>query len=106
MKIKTGDQVKIMTGKDKGKTGKVIQIFPKQAKVVVEGINLMKRHLRKRGNQSGQKIEFPAPLNVSNVQLIGPSGSFGRVGYKILERDGKKKKVRIIKMHRKIEEIE
>ena len=63
MKIKTGDKVKVIAGKDKGKEGKVIQTFPAMEKVVVEGVNILKKHLRprKKGDK-GQRIELPAPF--------------------------------------------
>ena len=75
MKIKTGDKVRILAGKDKGKEGKVIQVFPKLERLVIEGANLMTKHLRKQGNRPGQKIEFPAPLHASNVQIISSKSS-------------------------------
>jgi large subunit ribosomal protein L24 len=108
MKIKTGDKVKITAGKEKGKEGKVIQIFPNDDKVVIEGINLATRHLRSRQRgQAGQKIQFPAPLHVSNVQLIsGKTSKSGRVGYKFLEQDNTKKKVRVIRQKGKSEDVE
>ncbi|MBF8280302.1 MAG: rplX [Candidatus Magasanikbacteria bacterium] len=75
MKIKTGDNVKVMRGKDAGKTGKVLQVFKAANKVVVEGANVMKKHLRsrKRG-EKGQKIELAAPLDASNVMLLNEAG--------------------------------
>ena len=108
MKIKTGDMVRILTGKDKGKQGKILQVFPKLERVVVEGLNLAIRHLRsQRRGEAGQKISFPAPISISNVQLISPkSGNSGRVGWKIIEKDGKKTKVRVIHRGRTVEDIE
>lgn len=107
MKIKTGDKVKIMAGKDKGKEGKILQVFPKMEKVVVEGLNLATRHLRGQRGQAGQKIQFPAPIHVSNVQLVSPkSGKTGRVGYKILKTDDQKKKIRVIRSKGSVEDIE
>ena len=70
MKIKTGQQVKIMSGKDKGKEGKVVQVFPKLSKVVVDGINKGYRHIPKREGQKGERIEYFGPIHVSNVKLI------------------------------------
>lgn len=71
MKIKTGDQVKIIAGKDKGKTGKIIQVFPKENRVVVEGANMLKKHVRSmKQGQPGQRVEFAAPLHASNVELV------------------------------------
>jgi len=95
MKIKTGDKVKILTGKDKNKTGKVIQILhdkkTTQTFVVVEDVNVLKKHMKaRRQGEKGQIIELPAPLNISNVMLIDPkSGKPSRVGYKT---EGKEKK--------------
>ncbi len=91
MKIKVNDQVKILSGKDRTKTGKVIQTFPADAKVVVEGLNIMKKHLktRKQG-EKGQVIELSSPINTSKVAVICPKCSKAiRVGYKM---DGDKKK--------------
>ncbi len=69
--IKTGDQVKVLTGKYKGKTGKVLQVFPKLNRVVVEGVNVSKRHLRTRAEgQQGQIVEFAMPIHASNVQRV------------------------------------
>lgn len=70
MKIKTGQQVKVMSGKDKGKEGKVVQVFPKLDKVVVDGVNKSYRHIPKRQNQKGERIEFFGPIHVSNVKVI------------------------------------
>ncbi len=95
MKIKKNDQVLIISGKDKGKKSKIIQAFPKESKVLVEGINLMKKHQKpKKSGEKGQIVELPKPIDVSNVKLICPKcGKAARVGYKIVE----KKKFRICK---------
>ena len=70
MNIKKGDTVKILTGDDKGKTGKVLKAFPADNKVLVEGINTIKRHQKPtREGQKGQIVEKPMPMNVSNVAL-------------------------------------
>ncbi|WP_027108749.1 50S ribosomal protein L24 [Lacticigenium naphthae] len=90
MFIKTGDKVKLITGKDKGKEGTVIKTFPKKDKVIVEGLNIMKKH-NKPSNTSPQGgiLETEAPIHVSNVMLIDPSNNEAtRVGYKF--EDGKK----------------
>lgn len=94
MKIKVGDIVQIIAGKDKGKKGKVIQCMPKMNKVVVEDANTLVKHLRpQQAGQKGQRIEFSAPLHVSNVQLICPqTKKVTRVGYNRLD-DGSKKRV-------------
>ncbi len=108
MKIKTGDKVRIIAGAEKGKEGKVIQVFPRLNKVVVEGLNLATRHLRsQKQGQAGQKIQFPSPIHVSNVKLVSPkSGKSGRVGHKILESQEKKRKIRVIRAGGKTEDIE
>lgn len=69
--IKTGDEVKILSGKDKGKTGKVTQVFPRLNRVAVQGINLRKRHMRsRRAGEVGQIVEFSMPIHLSNVQRL------------------------------------
>ncbi len=73
MKIKKNDTVLIISGKDKGRKGKVIKALPKTNKIVVEGLNLIKKHVRpKKQGEKGQRIELPAPLDISNVKLICP----------------------------------
>ncbi len=92
MKIKTNDKVKVLNGKDKGKVGKVIQVFADQEKVVVEGVNIMKKHLRS-GKQAerGQIIELAGPIHQSKVALVCPKCEAAvRVGYK-LEANEKKR---------------
>jgi large subunit ribosomal protein L24 len=79
LNIKSGDQVKIVAGKYKGKSGKVIQAFPKLNRVVVEGINTAKRHLKtRRSGEKGQVIEFFMPIHASNVQILGEDGKVHR----------------------------
>ncbi|KKW33333.1 MAG: 50S ribosomal protein L24 [Candidatus Uhrbacteria bacterium GW2011_GWA2_53_10] len=108
MKIKTGDKVRVITGKEKGKEGAVLQVFPQLERVVVEGINLSTRHLRARSKDApGQKIRFPAPIHISNVSLISAkSGKSGRVGYKIIEKDGVRTKIRVLRSKGTSEDIE
>ncbi len=93
MKIKKGDKVQIMRGKDKGKTGKVLRAIPNDNKVVVEGLNIRFRHLRpKKANEKGQRVEFSAPVPVSNVMLVCPdTNEPTRIGY-ILDNDKKSRK--------------
>ena len=70
MKLKTNDKVFILTGKDKGKTGKIIQVFPSLDKIVVEGVNIFKKHVRaNKSGQKGQVIELAAPVHVSKVMF-------------------------------------
>ena len=94
LKIKKDDTVRIIAGKDKGKEGKVTQVFPDAEKVVVEKANIMKKHLRpQRQGEQGQVIEYSAPVHISNVQVIDPdSGKPSRVGYTVSE-DGKKNRI-------------
>lgn len=91
MKIKTNDNVRVITGKDRNKSGKVIQIFQEEGKVVVEGLNIIKKHVKtKKQGEKGQRIELSGPIDASNVMLICPKCSkAARVGYKI---DAKNKK--------------
>ena len=84
MKIKKNDKVKIIAGKDKGKTGKVLQVFANRDRASIEGLNLLIKHMRpRRQGEKGQRIEFPAPINISNLALVCPHcGRTTRVGYK------------------------
>lgn len=93
MKIKSGDQVSIVRGKDNGKKGTVQKVFTKEAKVLVEGINQVKRHVKSRvPGQQSEIITLTKPLAVANVQLICPKCKKPtRVGYKML----KDEKVRV-----------
>ncbi len=85
MKIKKGDNVQIMAGKDRGKQGEVLLVLPVAEKVVVKGINIMKRHVRaRREGEKGERVEKEAPLHVSNVMLVCPhTGKPTRVGYSV-----------------------
>jgi len=75
MKVKTNDQVAVIAGKDKGKKGKIIRVARKDDRVVVEKVNIVKKHLKKTRERAGQRIETEAPIHVSNVQIICPSCS-------------------------------
>lgn len=99
MNIKKNDKVIILKGKDKGKTGKILQVLPERNKVSVEGLNLLIKHMRpKRQGQKGQRIEFPAPLNLSNLMLICPKcGKPTRIGKKSVQVGENLKKFRICK---------
>ncbi len=90
MKIKKGDTVKILTGKDRGKTGKVIKVDPKSEKLIVEGLNLYKKHVRpKRQGEKGEIIKISRPMNVSNTMIVCPNCKQAtRVGFH-LEKDNK-----------------
>lgn len=90
MKIRKGDQVKMLGGKDKGKTGKVSGVFPGEGKLTVEGLNLVKKHNRpRREGEKGQRVEVPRKVDVSSVMLLCPKcGQGTRIGAKIV-KDGK-----------------
>jgi len=83
VKVKKGDSVLIIAGKDKGRTGKITRALPKEMKILVEGINLKKKHVRpKREGEKGQVVDIPAALDVSNIKIICPKcGKATRVGY-------------------------
>jgi len=89
MKIKKDDIVLIISGKYKNKKGKVIEALPKEKKIVVEKINIRKKHVRpKKQGEKGQVVEIPSPLDVSNVKLICPKCKKPtRVGYKIVGKN-------------------
>ena len=71
MKVKVGDNVKVLTGKDKGKTGRIIKTLKKENKVVVEGINMIKKHVKpNRMNEVGSIVDVEAPIHVSNVKVV------------------------------------
>jgi len=94
MKIKSNDKVKIIAGKDKGKEGKVKKTMPREAKVLVEGVNIVKKHIKQRKQgEKGQKVTVSLPIDVSNVMLICPNcNKQTRVGYLVSE-DGKKHRI-------------
>jgi len=91
MHVKKGDTVIVIAGKDKGKKGRVLAAYPKKERVLVEGINLVKKHTRpSQSNPQGGIVTQEAPIHVSNVALIDPkTGTATRIGYKVLE-NGKK----------------
>ena len=92
MKIKKGDTVVVIAGKDKGAKGKVIAAYPRQDKVLVEGVNRVKKHERIRTTQRGAKtggiVTQEAPIHVSNVQILDSDGKPTRVGYR-KDEDGR-----------------
>jgi large subunit ribosomal protein L24 len=94
VKIKKGDTVVVIAGKDKGAKGKVIQAYPKDNRVLVEGVNRIKKHTKitqtQRGAQSGGIVTQEAPIHVSNVMVV-TDGKAVRVGYE--EKDGRKVRV-------------
>lgn len=93
-KIKKGDHVIVLTGKDKGKKGEVLKVFPKEERVLVSGVRMVKRHMRpSQADPDGGIKQFEAPIHISNVSAIDPKSSKPtRVGFKTL-KDGKKVRV-------------
>lgn len=92
-KVKTKDKVVVLTGKDKGKTGEVLKVLPKENRVVVQGVNVVKKHTRASARSEGGIVEVEAPIHASNVAHIDPKDSKPtRVGFKVLE-DGRKVRV-------------
>jgi len=92
MKIKKNDTVLVITGKDKGKTGKVLRAIPSENKVVVEGVNIQTRHQKAKQNVPAQIVKVEGPIDASNVMYYDKKASAGtRIGYKI--EDGKKVRV-------------
>jgi len=95
MKIKKGDTILITSGKDRGKKSKVLEVFPKEKRIIAEGANIRKKHVRpKKTGEKGQIVQIPGPIDISNVKFIcSKCGKAVKVGYKIV----KKKKFRICK---------
>jgi large subunit ribosomal protein L24 len=90
MKIKKGDRVKVIAGRSKGKVGDVLRALPKENRVVVQGVNVIKRHTKPSRDQQGGIVEREAAIHVSNVALLDPkSDKPTKVGFKFLE-DGRK----------------
>ena len=96
MKIKKGDMVQVIAGKDKGAQGRVIEAYPQRDKVLVEGVNRIKKHVansyNERGAESGGIVTQEAPIHVSNVMILDSDGKPTRVGYRF-DEDGKKVRV-------------
>ena len=95
MKIKKGDTIKVLSGNDKGKTGEVLQVIPKDKTIIVRGVNIRKKAIKpKKQGEQGGIISLEIPINVSKVALVGPKCSkTTRVGYEII----KDEKVRVCK---------
>ena len=103
MKVHKGDTVLVVSGKDKGAKGKVLQAYPTRNKVLVEGVNRIKKHTaistNQRGAQSGGIVTQEAPIHVSNVMVVDTDGKPTRVGYRVDDETGKR--VRISKRNGK-----
>ena len=92
-KIKKGDKVVILAGRDKGRSGEVIQVMPKEERALVRGVNIVKRHQRQTANQEGGIISKEAPVHLSNLAIADPKdGKPSRVGFEVLD-DGRKVRV-------------
>ena len=92
-KIKKGDKVVILAGRDKGRTGEVLRVIPDENRAVVDGVNMVKRHQRQTKDREAGIVNKPAPIDLSNVALADPKdGKATRVGFKILD-DGRKVRV-------------
>ncbi len=91
-KIRKGDKVVVLAGKDKGRTGEVLRMMPKEDKAVVRGVNIIRRHQRQTQTQEGGIISKEAPIHVSNIAIADPKdGKPTRVGFEV--KDGKKVRV-------------
>ena len=103
MKVKKDDTVLVIAGKDKGAKGKVLKVYPERNRVLVEGVNAIKKHTavssNQRGAQSGGIVTQEAPIDVSNVMVVDSDGKPTRVGYRLDEETGKR--VRISKRNGK-----
>jgi len=95
MKLRKGDTILVISGIDRGKKSKILQVFPKERRILVEGVNLRKKHQRpKRSGEKGQIVNLPGPMSVSNVKLFCQKcGKAARVGFKFMDKN----KVRICK---------
>jgi len=93
MRIKKGDNVKVLLGKERGKTGKIIKIWPREGKATVEGLNLHKKHARSRqAERKGEVVLVPGPLNLAKLALVcSHCGRASRVGYEVV--GGKKNRI-------------
>ncbi len=100
MKLRTGDKVIVISGKDKGKVGTIQKVFPKENKVIVDGVNTVKKHVKPtQANPEGSIQELFAPIDASNVAYYDEkSKKASRLGYKVsVDKDGNKTKVRVVK---------
>ena len=96
MNFKVGDEVVVITGSDKGKTGKIVRTLRDENKVIVEGVNIVKKHQKPTGQETGGIVEMAAPINASNVMIVDPkTKKRTRVGHTTEEKTGKK--IRIAK---------
>lgn len=96
-KLKKGDQVVVIAGKDRGKKGRILKMIPKSEAVLIEGVNMIKRHTKPQKDQDGGIVEKEAPINISNVMYLDTASGKGvRLGKKFLE-DGRKVRIMRVK---------
>ena len=91
-KIRKGDKVVVLSGRDKGRTGEVFEVRPAEARALVRGVNMVKRHQKQSAAQEGGIISKESPIHLSNIAIVGRDGKPTRVGFKI-HADGKKVRV-------------
>jgi large subunit ribosomal protein L24 len=90
LKVKKGDKVVVLAGRDKGKNGEIVKVFPDQNRAIVQGVNIVRRHQKQSASQEGGIVSKEATIHISNLAIEDPKdGSPTRIGYKILE-DGRK----------------
>ncbi len=106
MKIKKGDKVRVISGEDRGKEGNVLRTYPKQDRVLVEGVNIIKKHEKPtQANPDGGILEYEAPIHASNVMIVDKKG-VTRVGYKtVTDADKKKESTRKVRVSKKTGEV-
>lgn len=93
MNFKTGDKVVVIAGKDKGKEGKITKVLRNENKIVIEGVNVVKKHNKGNGQTAGSIVEMEAPINASNAMIVDPkTGKPSRIG-RVINKDGKKVRV-------------
>ena len=91
-RIRKGDKVVVLTGRDRGRTGEVIEVRPAEGRALVRGVNMVKRHQKQSAQQDGGIISKEAPIHLSNIAYVGKDGKPTRIGFKI-HADGKKVRV-------------
>ncbi len=107
MKIKKGDTVKVISGKNLGKEGKVLKVYPKTNKVIVEGVNIIKKHAKPtQNNPDGGIMEYEAPIQISNVMFSEKKTGTTRIGHKVITETVRKKEVtRKVRYSKKSDEV-
>ena len=94
MKLKVGDKVRVIAGSSKGKEGKITKTLRKEDRVIVEGVNIVKKHKKGNGQETGGILEVEAPIHASNVMVIDPKTKKPtRIGYKLDEKTNKKERI-------------